>query len=114
MPFVLLAAIGLGLLHLTVGTVNLRVLPREYWRSGAGGIAVAYVFVHLLPELGERQTTVDEYAGFGAATLESALYVIALAGFVAFYGVEQIARTGTDSDHERSHDRSFWLHVGSF
>lgn len=106
MSIVLLAAIGLGLVHVTVGTVDLRV-PQEYWRSGAGGIAVAYVFVHLLPDLAERQETVSEQPLLGVGVFD--LYVVAVVGFVAFYGVERVARTTP-----RPHDRTFWLHIGSF
>ncbi len=46
----LIAALGLGLLH--AGASALRLLdrvPRSRWLSAAGGIALAYVFVHLLP-----------------------------------------------------------------
>ncbi|HET7409500.1 MAG TPA: hypothetical protein VFJ13_04815, partial [Paracoccaceae bacterium] len=34
--------------------------PRSVWLSLAGGVAVAYVFVHLLPELARMQ---DEHFG---------------------------------------------------
>lgn len=32
--------------------------PRSIWLSLAGGVSVAYVFVHLLPELSEGQETI--------------------------------------------------------
>ena len=46
------AAILLAIIH--VITPSLRFLwgtPRSIWLSLAGGVSVAYVFVHLLPEL---------------------------------------------------------------
>lgn len=81
--------------------------PRSVWLSAAGGVSVAYVFVHLLPELAHLN---EETAGEGPA-----LYLGAMAGFTLFYGLEQLIR-----DHAR-HDAStttppgvFWLHLGSF
>jgi hypothetical protein len=75
----LFAAGLLALAHLTAG--GLRALwapPRSGWLSAAGGIAVAYVFVHLLPEVAEAHERTGERA-----------FPLALAGLVLFYAVEQ-------------------------
>lgn len=114
MVLVLVAAIALALIHLTVGRVRVPVLPRTYWQGGAGGIAVAYVFVYLLPELAERQAAIDDRAAFGTGAVDGGLYPAALVGLLVFYGVERAARTAGDSDGTGSHDRAFWLHVVAF
>ena len=50
----LLAVGGLAVVHLFSSKLRfLDVTPRSIWLSIAGGISVAYVFVHLLPELAE-------------------------------------------------------------
>ncbi|QEE42967.1 hypothetical protein FV241_12030 [Methylobacterium sp. WL2] len=95
MPFLAaLAAVVLALVH--VVTPTLRFLdgsPRSIWLSAAGGVAVAYVFVHFLPELADGEASVGRMAGgtFGGFS-ERHVYLIALAGLMAFYGLDRLAK----------------------
>ena len=83
-----LAALVLGAVHLGAGRLSfLEGLPRSRWLSFAGGVSVAYVFVHLLPDLAEHQQTLGGFEGVLWA------FVLALAGLVAFYGLERRALT---------------------
>src|SRR6056297_874073 len=66
-------------------------IPRSRWLSIAGGVSVAYVFVHLLPDIGDDAATLAEY-GDPTAFAEHHGYLIALFGFATFYGLEQLAR----------------------
>jgi hypothetical protein len=60
----LAAACLLALVHLLASRLRfLRVQPRSVWLSVGGGISVAYVFLHLLPELQEHQQTIGGAAG---------------------------------------------------
>jgi hypothetical protein len=87
----------------------------RYWvLSLSGGVSVAYVFTHVLPELhgaGERLGA-RTLPGYGADTV----YLVVLAGFVTLYGVERIVRRaerrGEDDDGLSS--GVFWVHIGSF
>ncbi|WP_226004511.1 hypothetical protein [Natrinema salinisoli] len=110
-------AIALALVHLFAGRLGFGGrIPRSGWLSAAGGVSVAYVFVHLLPEVGEAAATLERY---GTATIaaEHHGYLIALLGFVVYYGLEQLARR-TNGQSERNDDVAgsgvFWIHVGSF
>lgn len=59
-----IAALVLTLTHLAAGRLSkLHSLPRSRWLSMAGGVAVAYVFVHLLPELAQGQQVMED-SGF--------------------------------------------------
>lgn len=50
----ILAAI-MATIHIFAGRLRfLDVIPRSRWLSMAGGAAVAYIFVHLLPELSRQ------------------------------------------------------------
>lgn len=121
-----LLAVGLAAVHVFAGRVRtLRVVPRSQWLSFAGGVSIAYVFVHLLPEITARQAevTVEGPFAFVAAGGDRALFVVALAGFAAFYAVERLAvrsRYGTDGDEvldgaeTRTPAGVFWIHLGSF
>ena len=125
--FALVAALVLAAVHLF--SARLRFLdgvPRSAWLSAFAGISVAYVFIHLVPELAEGQEAIE---GRGEATgereapllgfLEHHVYLVALLGLVVFYGVEKHSlkerrarrdRTGED----RTSDEAFWLSISSF
>ena len=97
--------------------------PRSRWLSLGGGVSVAYVFVHLLPELASHQgrfeEIVDGQAGL-IAEIESHTYLIALLGLVVFYGLDRLAlRTKPEADTvsgspSLQDDGAFWLHLWSF
>jgi hypothetical protein len=133
----LVAATVLALVHAV--TPSLRFLegtPRSVWLSIAGGVSVAYVFVHLLPELaaGEAHfrdavgSARTEAAGFSFA--ERHVYLVALLGLATFYGLQRLAsasreapaagapRPGDGRDSAAT-DRAtspgvFWVHIASF
>ncbi|WP_205502758.1 hypothetical protein [Rufibacter psychrotolerans] len=115
----LLPLVGLVLVHLFGYRLKfLAGIPRSIWLSGAGGVSVAYVFLHLLPELQEGQRHVEEAAqSRGLYFLEHHMYLMTLVGLAAFYGVERMAVTsrregkGTEEGTPAS---VFWVHIGSF
>lgn len=110
----LLAATALAVVHLLAGRVHsIGVLPGRIWLSAGGGAAVAYVFVHLLPELGRGHRIVGEPTMIGGI-LERHIYLVALAGFVLFYGLEHLARRGAPREAATVDMWVFWVHVGSF
>jgi hypothetical protein len=83
--------------------------PRSIWLSIAGGISVAYVFVHLFPELARLQ---EEH--FGATGIDAFLYLFAVVGLVAYYGLEQLAKHRGGGPDRKTPAAVFWLHLGSF
>jgi hypothetical protein len=111
-----LIAVGMALTHLFSGKLLfLSGIPRSPWLSAAGGISVAYVFLHLLPELGERQGAIEEAGGLGLAFLEHHVYVMALVGLSLFYGLERTAKSARDQGDGGSKGVPvFWLHMASF
>ena len=93
--------------------------PRSIWLSLAGGVSVAYVFVHLLPELAEGQEVIAEAAGEGLAFLEQHVYLVALLGLATFYGLDRLATESRRRNREAGGDDHteagvFWIHIGSF
>lgn len=111
----LIAALLLASAHLFGYRLTfLRAVPRSGWLSVAGGVSVAYVFVHLLPELEGRQAPLEEWEVF--AFLEHHVYLAALIGLVVFYGLERVvqvdeARGGGEGSRSAG---VFWLHIASF
>lgn len=128
------AAVLLALVH--VFTPSLRFLggtPRSAWLSTAGGVAVAYVFVHLLPELAAGEENIRRAVGGGAvggfSLAERHVYVVALLGLAIFYGLERMAKssrgTSAPTDSGTGSGRAsapgtvtsptvFWIHMVSF
>lgn len=120
----------LVLVHLFAGALRfLGGIPRSRWLSTAGGISVAYVFMHILPELADAQRHIA--AGSSALPwLERHAYLIALLGLAVFYGLDRMvkiaagsasSRRGRQSDSSRDEDSEtptgmgvFWLHIGAF
>ncbi|EMI16843.1 putative membrane protein [Rhodopirellula maiorica SM1] len=104
------------MIHLFAGSLRfLDVIPRSRWLSIAGGVAVAYAFVHLLPELQQHheilRTTIA--ANSFQSLAEHLLWLMVLSGLVLFYGLEKLAiRSKTKSGESTT--PAFWLHIVSY
>ena len=81
-------AIGLALTHLFSRQLRFVKVPRSRWLSGAGGVSVAYVFVHILPELSEHQAVLEEAETGFVSYLEHHVYLLALLGLTVYYVFE--------------------------
>ena len=118
----LIAALVLVAIHLFSGRLRfLDVVPRSGWLSAFGGVSVAYVFVHLLPELAEGQRTLEEEVRPGGLLgfLEDHVYLVALLGLSLFYYVEKESLESRNVRRERHGDDStgtaaFRLSIASF
>lgn len=113
----LLAVIVLALVHIVGARLTfLNSMPRSYWLSFAGGTAVAYVFVHILPDLSHSQDAIEESNLAGLDFLERHVYFVALLGLATFYGLERWVRSSKKSpdDVPGSGNGVFWVHVGVF
>lgn len=94
------------------------IRPRR-WLSFASGTSVAYIFIHLMPELAAGQRVLEEGGAPLAGFLKSHVWLVALAGLVVFYGLERAAKCSRKTSRERSgEDKTehevFWLHIVSF
>jgi zinc transporter ZupT len=88
----LAASALLALVHLGVsGLHRLGQRSRRFWLSMGGGTAVAYVFLHLLPELQHHQGDVEDAADAVLGWLDRHVYLLALVGLTVFYGLERLA-----------------------
>ncbi len=98
-------------------------IPRSRWLSAAGGTGVAYVFLHVFPELNAAQQHFDETVP-ALAWIDHHVYLVALFGLAAFYGLERMVKTaqpergtvqetGTQGETEVEQG-VFWLHIASF
>lgn len=106
-----------ALIHIGVGWMQfLDKAPRSRWLSAAGGVAVAYIFLHVLPELATHQRTFSDELDTSRTAAEGVVYSLSLAGLIVFYGLERTIRVSRkkparDGLHAVG---PFWLHIGSF
>lgn len=110
---VVLATLHLAAPHLR----RLPVVPERATGSFAGGVAVAYVFLHLLPELAAGNEAVGQLLEDVVQVtplLDLAIFVVALTGFTAFYGLERLARRSASAATDAPPAGVFRLHLGSF
>lgn len=117
-----LLVVGFISVHLFAGNLRfLDCIPRSRWLSWAGGTSVAYVFLHVFPELQEVQGSFGEWPILSA--IEHHAYVVALFGLAAFYGLERLVKSsqrrqrkapGSDDGETTTGIGVFWLHVTSF
>ena len=126
-------ALLLASVHLfAVRLAFLDAIPRSRFLSLSGGVAVAYVFVHLLPEIDRSQRLMRRHAATYVFS-QGQVYVVTLLGFVTFYGLEryvgrlqydterpeeaqspeEVSTSGRESSDAVS-TGVFWLHIGSF
>lgn len=107
---VVVGAVVLAVLHMVGQKLAfIEYVPRSVWLSAGGGVAVAYVFVHLLPEV-SRTGEQLEGRPFG----EQAVWVVALAGLVTFYWLETLTRRTRSRNDAASSPGMFWVSIGSY
>lgn len=115
-----LLALGLALIHVFGFKLRfLHIIPRSRWLSFASGASVAYVFVHILPDLSYAQEQIQQNVSVSIAFLEHHVYLMALVGMVSFYGLERIAKLSRQRNRQAGQGDVteagvFWLHVSSF
>ena len=88
--------------------------------SFGAGVSVAYVFIHLLPELAAAREVFTEITEHLSLPFpEYRVYLSAMIGFILFYGLDHMVawsrKTKEESSStERRGDTVFWLHIGGF
>ncbi len=81
--------------------------------SAAGGVSVAYVFVELLPRLGESQDVIKKFwhVVIPQSIYDKHVYITAFLGFLFYYGVQRISHSSKHGRHERL---AFWISLLSY
>jgi len=117
-PFI--ATLFLAAVFLFGGRLHVVRSPRTAL-SAAAGASIAYVFIHLLPELGEAGSVFVRETEHRALPLpELRIYASALVGFLGFYGLEHMVgrsrrEHASREEAEEGHERwVFFVHVCGF
>ena len=101
-----------GLLLILAATYSVRRMLSDHRRresllNVSAGIAVAYAFVDVFPQLARKQVVFDGISSNSVfAYLYHHLYVVALLGFVVYVAVHALLSADV---RDRRHDASHWL-----
>lgn len=68
-----------------------KYVPRKWWLSFSGGVAVAYVFIHLIPELNKITSTAGD----------SLTFSLALLGTVTYFGAARFVKISKSNPDSR-------------
>ena len=82
--------------------------------SFGAGMAAAYVFVHVMPELHGARHAFAESVSVSLRYDGMAIYFLALVGFLVFYGLDNLRAHLRKTTEERQTGLTFKLHVGGF
>ena len=93
-----------------------RYIDRRSVISFSAGMSIAYVFVHLMPELHEARSSFAESMSVSLRYEGMAIYLFALVGFLVFYGLDHLRKRLGKSEGEGGDEdgRAFLLHIGGF
>jgi hypothetical protein len=98
---------------------KLRLLCRENceqnWLSVSGGFAVGYVFIYVMPKLAKKQLILISAPDTGLyGFLEHHAYLVALLGFIVYYGIDRTVIYFNDIAQENRSRTVAYLHLISF
>ncbi len=89
------------------------VSPRSIVSFG-GGMAAAYVFMHVMPELHGVRVAFAESVSAPLPYEGKGVYFFSLVGFLAFYGLDHLRLQLRDAEGVGEDGRAFRFHVGGF
>lgn len=90
-------------------------VPPPVLLSLAGGVSIAYAFLHLFPLLDDHRIALSE-GELGFLTLhEHHIYLIVFVGVILYYGLERLAMvTSEDRLFDFGRESVFWVHILGF
>lgn len=115
-----LAVVILASVFLFGKWLRLRDGRSRHWITASAGASVAYVWLHIIPELSEAQGSFIKLTQDMRLPMpEFRIYLTALVGFVFFYGLEYMSWSRADlaRPHDEQTDRStfiYSLRLGGF
>ncbi len=101
------------LMHVAVPYMHfLKSKQRSPWLSLSSGVALAYVFIYLLPKIASSQAKVNELSSQVIVIDQSIIWFLAFMGLLTFYWAGWVA----DEDNKvgRTKNRTLLLYLGGF
>jgi hypothetical protein len=90
------------------------IRDRERLLSLGAGVSIAYVFVHMMPEMADARAAYATSATIPVLFRGMMVYFVALMGFVAYYGLEILRERVHASSNPRKDQINYYIHIGGF
>jgi len=105
----LVAVLLMACVHVMAARLDRGPFARPQWLSIANGLSVAYVLVHLLPELADMQSDwIKAWPDRPLRWLDRQVYYAALIGLLLALGLERV------TSRKARPEPTFWLHTSLF
>lgn len=116
-PFVL--CIGFVLIHFFSIYLSLPQPLLRRFVSFSAGVGIAYVFIHLWPQVAHTQALAEQKIHWlEGHLLHYALYIIALMGLTVFYTMDRLIARAYETEETTNpnliESHIFWSHIGFF
>lgn len=110
------AAILFALIFLFGSKIHItKVKHHRALLSFAAGVAIAYVFVHLLPELSRASDVFVKTSRYSSILLASYhVYIAAMIGFMLFFGLDYMAKRSLKDVSQNTKPTIFSTHIIGF
>lgn len=111
----LVATLFLMVFHYLSPWIANRLPDSKAFVSFSGGVAVSYVFLHMLPNLVEYNKPIGEFLiaqQWLTPFTELVIYLFALAGFLIYYGLD--CRAESYKERGRGNNQVYRLHLSMF
>jgi hypothetical protein len=82
--------------------------------SLGAGVSIAYVFVHMMPEMADARDAYATSATIPVLFRGMMVYFVALLGFMAYYGLETLRERVRASSNPRKDQISYYIHISGF
>jgi hypothetical protein len=87
---------------------------KQRWEAVSAGVAVAYMFVLIVPELEEHRPTVAASVPGAVLNAEKHIYMWTLAGFVAFVGLSRLLARFSLKSSATVNELPFWGQMAGY
>ncbi|HSJ68981.1 MAG TPA: hypothetical protein VK921_14955 [Anditalea sp.] len=114
-PFIYIGI--LVLIHFFAYLLESLPLSKGKWLSFGGGISVSFVFIHLLPDLHEKQNRLAEVNIIPTPFEDKFIYILILAGVLSFYALEKGIlwyKEKQESESKAISDGIYYWHLSVF
>lgn len=92
-----------------------RIKIKRRWEALSAGVAVAYVFLNVIPELEELRPTVAGSATGSLLDAEKRIYLWTLSGFVTFVGLSRLpVHSSPKATRTVSAKLPFWVQMAGY
>src|SRR5271155_452441 len=90
------------------------IRDRAWLLSLGGGVSIAYVFVHMMPEMASAREAYASSATVPVPFRGIFVYFVSMIGFMVYYGLDRLRSRVRTRKAQAGDDLDYRIHVGGF